>query len=71
MQMILLGRPMPAEEARSVGLVTDLYESGTVLEHVVQDTASTLAASSPMALGLAKEAICRCKLYHGSTRYVY
>ncbi|KAI1071011.1 hypothetical protein LB507_010953 [Fusarium sp. FIESC RH6] len=59
MQMILLGRPMPAEEARSMGLVTDLYESGTVLEHVVRDTASTLAASSPMALGLAKEAICR------------
>ncbi|KAH7174341.1 ClpP/crotonase-like domain-containing protein [Fusarium flagelliforme] len=59
MQMILLGRPMLAEEARSVGLVTDLYESGAVLEHVVKDTASTLAASSPMALGLAKEAICR------------
>ncbi|KAJ4117562.1 hypothetical protein NW768_010927 [Fusarium equiseti] len=59
MQMILLGRPMPAEEARSVGLVTDLYDSGTVLEHVVQDTASTLAAQSPMALDLAKEAICR------------
>ena len=71
MQMILLGRPMPAEEARSVGLVTDLYESGTVLEHVVRDTASTLAASSPMALGLAKEAICRCKLPSRWSQYVY
>jgi enoyl-CoA hydratase len=61
MQMILLGRPIPAEEARSAGLVAQLYESGRVLDNVVQDTASTLAALSPTALGLAKEAICKCK----------
>lgn len=59
--MILLGRPIPAEEAMSVGLVAQLYESGTVLDNVVRDTASTLAALSPTALGLAKETICRCK----------
>ncbi|KAG4257844.1 enoyl-CoA hydratase [Fusarium proliferatum] len=59
MQMILLGQPISAEEARSVGLVAQLYESGKVLEHVVKDHASTLAALSPTALGLAKEAICR------------
>ncbi|QGI70268.1 hypothetical protein CEK26_002601 [Fusarium fujikuroi] len=57
--MILLGQPISAEEARSVGLVAQLYESGKVLEHVVKDHASTLAALSPTALGLAKEAICR------------
>ncbi|KAL4731507.1 hypothetical protein ACLX1H_000477 [Fusarium chlamydosporum] len=34
MQMILLGRPIPAEEAMSVGLVAQLYESGTVLDNV-------------------------------------
>ncbi|EWZ32737.1 enoyl-CoA hydratase [Fusarium oxysporum f. sp. lycopersici MN25] len=61
MQMILLGQPISAEEARSVGLVAQLYESGKVLEHVMKDHASTLAALSPTALGLAKEAICRCK----------
>lgn len=44
-----------------MGLVAQLYESGKVLEHVVKDHASTLAALSPTALGLAKEAICRCK----------
>ncbi|KAM0233845.1 hypothetical protein ACHAPO_006712 [Fusarium lateritium] len=59
MQMILLGRPIQAEEARSAGLVAQLYESGSVLDNVVKDTASTLAALSPMALGLAKEAICK------------
>ncbi|EGU81744.1 hypothetical protein FOXB_07751 [Fusarium oxysporum f. sp. conglutinans Fo5176] len=59
MQMILLGQPISAEEARSVGLVAQLYESGKVLEHVMKDHASTLAALSPTALGLAKEAICR------------
>ncbi|KAF0639897.1 hypothetical protein FPSE5266_07625 [Fusarium pseudograminearum] len=59
MQMILLGRPIQAEEAQSAGLVAQLYESGSVLDNVVKDTASTLAALSPMALGLAKEAICK------------
>ncbi|RGP77177.1 enoyl- hydratase [Fusarium longipes] len=59
MQMILLGRPIPAEEARSAGLVAQLYECGRVLDNVVQDTASKLAALSPTALGLAKEAICK------------
>ncbi|KAF4465908.1 enoyl- hydratase [Fusarium albosuccineum] len=58
MQMILLGRPISAEEARSAGLVAELYESGTVLDKVLE-TASTLAALSPTALSLAKEAICR------------
>ncbi|KAG8672339.1 hypothetical protein FPOAC2_05722 [Fusarium poae] len=59
MQMILLGRPIQAEEAQSAGLVAQLYESGSVLDNVVKDTASTLAALSPMALSLAKEAICK------------
>ncbi|KAM0346292.1 hypothetical protein ACHAPU_005721 [Fusarium lateritium] len=59
MQMILLGRPILADEALSVGLVAQLYESGKVLDHVVQETATSLAALSPTALGLAKEAICR------------
>ncbi|CAF3531997.1 unnamed protein product [Fusarium graminearum] len=59
MQMILLGCPIQAEEAQSAGLVAQLYESGSVLDNVVKDTASTLAALSPTALGLAKEAICK------------
>ncbi|KAF5018123.1 hypothetical protein F66182_9916 [Fusarium sp. NRRL 66182] len=59
MQMILLGKPITAEEARSAGLIAQLYESGSVLDRVVQDTAAMLAGLSPMALGLAKEAICR------------
>lgn len=61
MQMILLGRPMSADEARSAGLVAQLYESGEVLDSVVRDTAASLAGLSPTALSLAKEAICKCK----------
>ncbi|WZH49646.1 ClpP/crotonase-like domain-containing protein [Fusarium acuminatum] len=59
MQMILLGRPMSADEAQSAGLVAQLYESGEVLGSVLRDTAASLAGLSPTALGLAKEAICR------------
>jgi enoyl-CoA hydratase len=58
MNMILLGTPISAEEAKSVGLVAELFESGQVLEHVLQ-VASKLASMSPMALSLAKEAVCR------------
>lgn len=60
MQMILLGAPIPVDQAKSAGLVADIFEPGTVLENAIT-TASKLAALSPTALSLAKEAICRCK----------
>ncbi|KAL2755314.1 hypothetical protein ACRALDRAFT_2041708 [Sodiomyces alcalophilus JCM 7366] len=58
MEMILLGTPISAAEAKAAGLVAQIYETGTVLDHVVS-TASTMAALSPTALSLAKEAVCR------------
>lgn len=58
MQMILLGRPISADEARSAGLIADIYDSGSVL-HNVLETAKSLAALSPTALSFAKEAICK------------
>ncbi|RSL94088.1 hypothetical protein CDV31_014447 [Fusarium ambrosium] len=57
-KMILLGRPISADEARSAGLIADLYDSGSVL-HNVLDTAKSLASLSPTALSFAKEAICK------------
>ncbi|KAM5344226.1 hypothetical protein ACJ41O_012763 [Fusarium nematophilum] len=57
-KMILLGKPILADEARSAGLVADLFEPGKVIEKVLE-TASGLAALSPTALSLSKEAICR------------
>ena len=60
MQMILLGKPISADEARSAGLIADVYDNGSVL-HNVLETAKSLAALSPTALFFAKEAICKCK----------
>lgn len=58
MKMILLGAPISAAEAHSAGLVAELCEKGTVIENAVK-MASQLAALSPTAMSLAKEAICR------------
>jgi enoyl-CoA hydratase len=58
MQMILLGTPIPAEEAKSAGLVAEIHEPGAVLDNAIK-TASHMATLSPSALSLAKEAICR------------
>jgi enoyl-CoA hydratase/carnithine racemase len=61
MQMILLGTPISADEALSAGLVSQLFEAGAVLENAIK-IASRLAALSPTALSLAKEAVSRCGL---------
>ncbi|KAI6781626.1 enoyl-CoA hydratase [Emericellopsis cladophorae] len=58
MQMILLGSPISAQEARAAGLVADTFEAGTVLDNVMH-VAARLASMSPTAVSLAKEAICR------------
>ncbi len=59
MKMIMLGTTMTAKEAMSATLVAEVFEPGTVLEHVLH-IGSKLASMSPTALSLAKEAICRC-----------
>lgn len=61
MQMILLGTPITASEASTAGLLAGVFEPGTVFDKVIE-TASKLAGMSPVALSLAKEAVCRCKL---------
>ncbi|KAF7550328.1 hypothetical protein G7Z17_g5802 [Cylindrodendrum hubeiense] len=58
MQMILLAAPITATEALSVGLVAQLFEPGTVLKSAI-NVSSKLAASSPTALSLAKDAVSR------------
>ncbi|KAH6657079.1 enoyl-CoA hydratase/isomerase [Truncatella angustata] len=59
MQMILFGSTINAKEAEAYGLVSHVYEPGSVLENALQ-VATQLAQLSPGALSLAKEAICRC-----------
>lgn len=58
--MILLGTPISAADASAAGLLAGIFEPGTVFDNVLE-TASKLAGMSPMALSLAKEAVCRCK----------
>ncbi|SPO05160.1 probable enoyl-CoA hydratase precursor, mitochondrial [Cephalotrichum gorgonifer] len=58
MEMILLGSPISAERADTLGLVTGLFEPGSVLEAAL-DLASRLSEQSSSAVALAKEAICR------------
>lgn len=60
MSMILLGTPITAPEASAAGLLAGVFEPGTVLDNVIV-TASKMAGMSPIALSLAKEAVCRCK----------
>lgn len=58
--MILLGTPISAADASAAGLLAEVFEPGTVLDHVIE-TATKLAGMSPVALSLAKEAVTRCK----------
>ncbi|KAI1859545.1 uncharacterized protein JN550_012063 [Neoarthrinium moseri] len=58
MEMILLGTSITSQEAKSYGLVADIFEPGTVLENSLT-VAARLAELSPGALSLAKEAIRR------------
>lgn len=60
MQLILLGAPISAVEAHSIGLVAELCDPGLALQTAVQ-TASKLASKSSHALALAKAAILRGK----------
>jgi len=52
-QMLMLPKPIPAEEALSIGLVDALAEPGTALDAALQD-ASRLAAAPAQALGVIK-----------------
>ena len=56
MDMILTGRVLPAEEARSMGLVSRVVPAGTQVEEAVA-MGKAMAASSRPILMLAKEAV--------------
>jgi enoyl-CoA hydratase/carnithine racemase len=61
MKMILLGDHIGGEEASAFGLVANLSEPGSVLEHAIK-CAAQLSAQSSTAVALAKESISRGKL---------
>lgn len=57
MRMVLLGDPITAEEAASLGLVTEVVEDGAALEAALK-MASRIAARAPLAMRQAKASIC-------------
>lgn len=61
MRTILLGKPITSDEALAAGLVCDVFEDGKVLDGAIE-AAIAMAQRPPMALQLAKEAICRGSL---------
>ena len=56
MEMVLLGEPLSARESYRIGLVNKVVQSEELLP-VVNDMAQRMAASAPLALRYAKEAI--------------
>ncbi|MBE3050102.1 hypothetical protein IMZ48_47910 [Candidatus Bathyarchaeota archaeon] len=56
----MLGDPISAERAADLGLVTSLHEPGSAFDAAL-DLATRISGQSSSAVGLAKEAICRCK----------
>lgn len=65
MDMILIGDPIGADRAAELGLVTGLFEPGSVLDAAVE-RARRISEQSSSAVGLAKEAICRGKCPAGT-----
>ncbi len=53
MDLMLLGRPMSAERAHGIGLVSDVVPTGKQVE-VAMEQAQTLAASAPLVLATLK-----------------
>lgn len=58
MRTILLGQPITSTEALEAGLVCNVFDQHRVLDGAIE-AAVTLAGQPPIALKMAKEAICR------------
>jgi len=55
-RLLYSGQPIGAEEALRIGLVDEVVPAATLRDHVM-DLARTIAAKSPVALSLIKEAL--------------
>lgn len=58
-EMVMLGRPLGAAEAKTVGLATEVAPAGTTVE-VALELAAELAGFAPLALGMAKLVLNTC-----------
>lgn len=55
-ELMLLGRPIAAEEARRIGIVNHVVPT-EAFDEAVDDVAQTLAAKSPLLMRMGKEAL--------------
>jgi enoyl-CoA hydratase len=58
MEILLLGDPLPAEEAHRIGLVNEIVEPGALMARA-EEIAHRLAKNGPLALRKIKEAVLR------------
>jgi enoyl-CoA hydratase len=56
MELILTGRPLPADEAAQLGLVTSVAPTGGALETALE-LAASIAANAPLAVATSKRVI--------------
>merc|ERR1712072_1659515 len=54
-ELYLLNRKVPAEEAKAIGLVSDVYPDGEEFMAAVMKEAKTMAAAPPLALKRIKQ----------------
>ncbi len=58
LRMILTGERIDAQEAHRIGLVTQVLPSGRLVEEA-ERLANVIASHAPLALAMAKEAVCK------------
>ena len=56
MDMLLTGRPVPASEAKEIGLIGYVVPDGTALEKALQ-IAETICANGPLAVEAIKRSV--------------
>lgn len=61
MEMVLTGNRINAKEAKAAGLISRIYPTDQVVVEAVK-LAEKIAAQSPIAVQMAKEAINACKI---------
>lgn len=61
MEMVLTGNRIDAKEAKAAGLVSRIYPTSQLVAEALK-LAEKIAAQSPIALQMAKEAVNACKI---------
>ena len=55
--IVMLGKRVPAQEAKDIGLVTDVAENGKALDELILDYAAKLNALAPISMRSLKRVL--------------